>query len=115
MLVSWAVPKGPSYHPGVKRLAVKVEDHPLDYRDFEGTIPGGNYGAGAVIVWDEGTYLNQTTKHGEVVPMADAVTAGHVSVWLQGSKLVGGLGADALRREELGTGQTQRRPGRPGP
>ncbi len=90
VLVSWAVPKGPSYHPGVKRLAVKVEDHPLDYRDFEGTIPGGNYGAGAVIVWDEGTYLNQTTRHGDVVPVADAVAAGHVSVWLQGSKLVGG-------------------------
>jgi bifunctional non-homologous end joining protein LigD len=90
VLVSWAVPKGPSYDPGVKRLAVKVEDHPFDYRDFEGTIPGGNYGAGAVIVWDEGTYRNLTTKRGEVVPVADAVAEGHVSVWLQGSKLVGG-------------------------
>jgi len=90
VLVSWAVPKGPSYDPGVKRLAVKVEDHPFDYRDFEGTIPGGNYGAGAVIVWDEGTYRNLTTRRGEVVPVADAVAEGHVSVWLQGSKLVGG-------------------------
>ncbi|MGO9659189.1 MAG: non-homologous end-joining DNA ligase [Acidimicrobiales bacterium] len=90
VLVSWAVPKGPSYDPGVKRLAVKVEDHPLDYRDFEGTIPGGNYGAGAVIVWDEGTYRNLTTRHGELVPVAEAVGAGHVSVWLEGSKLVGG-------------------------
>ncbi len=90
VLVSWAVPKGPSYDPGVKRLAVKVEDHPFDYRDFEGTIPGGNYGAGAVIVWDEGTYGNLTTKGGEVVPVAEAVDHGHVSVWLQGSKLVGG-------------------------
>ncbi|MGA3221533.1 MAG: non-homologous end-joining DNA ligase [Acidimicrobiales bacterium] len=90
VLVSWAVPKGPSYDPGVKRLAVKVEDHPLDYRDFEGTIPGGNYGAGAVIVWDEGTYRNLTTRHDEVVPVAEAVAAGHVSVWLEGSKLVGG-------------------------
>jgi bifunctional non-homologous end joining protein LigD len=89
VLVSWAVPKGPSYDPRVKRLAVKVEDHPLDYRDFEGTIPGGNYGAGAVIVWDEGTYHNLTTRHGEVVTVADAVADGHVSVWLQGSKLVG--------------------------
>jgi bifunctional non-homologous end joining protein LigD len=90
VLISWAVPKGPSYDPAVKRLAVKVEDHPLDYRDFEGTVPGGNYGAGPVIVWDEGTYRNLTTSHGQVVPVADAVAAGHVSVWLQGSKLVGG-------------------------
>ncbi len=90
VLVSWAVPKGPSYDPGVKRLAVKVEDHALDYRDFEGTIPGGNYGTGSVIVWDEGTYRNLTTRQGEVVPVAEAVAAGHVSVWLEGSKLLGG-------------------------
>ena len=91
MLVSWAVPKGPSYDPGVKRLAVKVEDHPLDYRDFEGTIPGGNYGAGAVIVWDEGTYRNLTTKarRGRA-RWPRRWQHGHVSVWLQGSKLVGG-------------------------
>jgi bifunctional non-homologous end joining protein LigD len=69
---------------------VKVEDHPLDYRDFEGTIPGGDYGAGSVIVWDEGTYHNLMTRQGEVIPVTDAVAAGHVSVWLQGSKLVGG-------------------------
>ena len=74
----------------MKRLAVKVEDHPLDYRDFEGTIPGGNYGAGAVIVWDEGTFTNLTTRRGEVVPVGEAVAEGHVSVWLQGAKLVGG-------------------------
>ena len=90
VLVSWAVPKGPSYDPGVRRLAVKVEDHALDYRDFEGIIPGGNYGTGSVIVWDEGTYRNLTTRQGDVVPVVDAVAAGHVSVWLEGSKLVGG-------------------------
>lgn len=85
-LRSWAVPKGPCTDPRVKRLAVQVEDHPLGYADFEGVIAPGNYGAGAVIVWDTGTYRNLDENRS----MAEAIDAGHVKIWLDGEKLTGG-------------------------
>jgi bifunctional non-homologous end joining protein LigD len=90
VMPSWAVPKGPSYDPKVKRLAVHVEDHPLDYQDFEGTIAHGEYGGGAVIVWDRGTYRNITEREGNSVPMSDAIASGHFSISLAGTKLTGG-------------------------
>ena len=99
VLKSWAVPKGPSTDPRDKRLATPTEDHPLDYADFEGRIPAGEYGGGTVIVWDTGPYQNITEHDGEVVPMSDALTAGHVKVWLLGHKIEGGY---ALTRARLG-------------
>ncbi len=90
VLKSWAVPKGPSTDPRTRRLAVAVEDHPLDYADFEGRIPNGEYGAGAVLVWDRGTYRNLRAEDDEPVSMAEALRDGRVAVWLEGEKLRGG-------------------------
>jgi DNA ligase D-like protein (predicted 3'-phosphoesterase) len=87
---SWAVPKGPSTDPREKRLAMPTEDHPMDYAGFEGVIPEDAYGAGPVIVWDEGTFRNLTEKDGQEVPVEDAVDSGHVKVFLEGHKLRGG-------------------------
>ncbi len=98
VLKSWAVPKGPSLNPKDKRLAVPTEDHPLEYADFEGVIPEGEYGAGTVMVWDTGTYRNITEKKGQPVPMAEAVPHGHVKVWLEGEKLRGGFALTRFKK-----------------
>src|SRR3954471_18985070 len=95
VLKSWAVPKGPSTDPRDKRLAMEVEDHPLEYRDFEGVIGEGGYGAGQVIVWDNGTYENLL----EDQSMAEALERGHARVWLHGEKVRGGY---TLRRTSGG-------------
>jgi bifunctional non-homologous end joining protein LigD len=85
VLKSWAVPKGPSYDPTVKRLAMMTEDHPYDYAAFEGVIPAGNYGAGNVIIWDQGTW--------EFIEPGDdpvkALTSGKLTFRLQGKKMFG--------------------------
>jgi DNA ligase D-like protein (predicted 3'-phosphoesterase) len=95
---SWAVPKGPSTDPRDKRLAMRVEDHLLSWGDFEGVIPEGQYGAGAVIVWDAGSYRNLSDE-----PMEEAIDSGHASFWLEGKKLRGGW---SLRR--IGGGRMER-------
>ncbi|MEE4540507.1 DNA polymerase ligase N-terminal domain-containing protein [Streptomyces sp. V4-01] len=103
VLKSWAVPKGPSGDPRDKRLAMPTEDHPLEYRDFEGVIARGEYGAGTVIIWDEGSYRNLTVdRHGEQVPFARALAHGHVSFRLDGGKLHGGYSLTRLRTDRNG-------------
>lgn len=97
VLKSWAVPKGPSTDPRDKRLARPTEDHPLEYEDFEGTIPEGEYGGGTVLVWDRGTYRNLSEHEGEPVSAADALDRGHLSVWLDGEKLRGGYALTRFR------------------
>ncbi len=86
VLVSWAVPKGPSLNPRDKRLAMMTEDHPLDYADFEGVIPEGNYGAGKVMVWDKGTYEVQGDKSA-----AEQLAEGELKFIMHGQKLRGGF------------------------
>jgi bifunctional non-homologous end joining protein LigD len=96
VLVSWAVPKGPTYDAKEKRLAVRTEDHPLEYMHFEGVIPAGNYGAGAMIVWDLGTYrsIDASTP-------AEGLEAGKLDLELRGQKLRGRF---ALVRTKRGAG-----------
>src|SRR5215211_1949559 len=92
VLVSWAVPKGPSTNPKDKRMARRTEDHPMEYETFEGVIPEGEYGAGRVIVWDRGTYTNESQHE-----MADALERGHLSFRLDGEKLHGGYALTRIR------------------
>lgn len=92
VLKSWAVPKGPSLNPADKRLAMLVEDHPFDYKDFEGIIPEGNYGPGTVIVWDEGTYEpleKAATKKEQEKIMLKEFYSGSIKIKMNGKKLKG--------------------------
>jgi bifunctional non-homologous end joining protein LigD len=82
VLKSWAIPKGPSMNPADKRLAVMVEDHPLEYADFEGIIPQGLYGAGPVLIWDSGEFQPEGNPESEL-------KKGKISFYLEGKKLKG--------------------------
>jgi bifunctional non-homologous end joining protein LigD len=83
VLLSWAIPKGPSLDPSVKRLAARVEDHPVEYGGFEGTIPEGEYGGGTVMLWDRGTWTP------EVPDVEAALSKGELKFTLNGKKLKG--------------------------
>ena len=90
VLASWAVPKGPSLDPRDKRLAVRTEDHPLEYLEWEGVIPEGSYGAGPMIVWDRGVFENiSETRRGEPMELADAIKKGDVKIFMLGEKIKG--------------------------
>ena len=103
MLVSWAVPKGPTLDPDVRRMAVHVEDHPLDYFDFEGVIPAGEYGGGDVIVWDWGTWALA-----EADDPLEAIAAGNVHVDLARREAAGPVRARPWRRSSRPGGGDRR-------
>ena len=102
VLKSWAVPKGPSLNPEDKRLAMMVEDHPYDYRTFEGIIPEGNYGAGTVIVWDEGTYeaLDGGSKKEQEKILLQQLKKGSLKFKMKGKKLKGEFALVKLKNAE---------------
>jgi len=114
VLKSWAVPKGPSLDPADKRLAMQVEDHPVSYFDFEGTIPEGNYGAGTVMVWDVGTWepLSPQPVNGKYVPGTEAEAAamlkkGDLKFRLHGQKLNGDFALIHMRARRPGSKGTE--------
>ena len=95
VLKSWAIPKGPSMNPSEKRLAIMVEDHPLEYGDFEGIIPQGHYGAGPVLLWDAGKFLPEEDPE-------PALKKGKLGFSLEGSKLKGNFSLALMKGRGTG-------------
>src|SRR5579875_3764367 len=101
VLKSWAVPKGPSMNPGDKRLAMMVEDHPYDYRTFEGLIPQGEYGGGVVIIWDEGTYESLAeSRADDVKTLRQGLKSGNLKFRMHGNILKGEFALVKLHSDE---------------
>jgi bifunctional non-homologous end joining protein LigD len=114
VMKSWAVPKGPSLDPSVKRLAMQVEDHPIDYNAFEGTIPQGEYGGGTVMLWDRGTYepdrdagARTADDRSDAQILRDGYERGDLKFILHGERL---RGSWVLVRTRLGRGASAARP-----
>ncbi|PZT70252.1 3'-phosphoesterase [Streptomyces sp. SW4] len=103
VLKSWSVPKGPSDDPKDRRLALPTEDHPLEYEQFEGVIPAGEYGGGTVIVWDQGTYEPLShDRRGRPVGFAESLERGHATFRLHGAKLRGEYALTRFRDGDAG-------------
>jgi DNA ligase D, 3''-phosphoesterase domain len=98
VMKSWAVPKGPSVDPSVKRLAMQVEDHPVEYNSFEGTIPEGEYGGGTVMLWDRGTYTYWDKDPDPVERLREGYASGDFKFELHGKRLRGTWVLVRLRR-----------------
>lgn len=101
VMKSWAVPKGPSLDPSVKRLAMQVEDHPIEYNAFEGTIPQGEYGGGTVMLWDRGHFL---PADGSVASLRKGLRTGRIDIVMRGERL---RGAFTMVRTSRGGGKPQ--------
>jgi bifunctional non-homologous end joining protein LigD len=99
VMKSWAVPKGPSYDPGVRRLAMQVEDHPIEYNTFEGTIPKGEYGGGTVMLWDRGTY-GPEDPDGGVEALRAGYEKGDLKIRLHGERLEGAWVLVRMKKED---------------
>ena len=103
VMKSWAVPKGPSYDPTVKRLAMQVEDHPIEYNEFEGTIPKGQYGGGTVMIWDRGTYEAESGDGVDAV--RDGYKRGDLKITMHGERMQGSWVLVRTRRDPKGRAQ----------
>jgi bifunctional non-homologous end joining protein LigD len=105
VMKSWAVPKGPSLDPSVKRLAMPVEDHPIEYNAFEGTIPAGEYGGGTVMIWDRGTYTYGGEDEDPIEGLRRGFEKGDFKFVLHGKRLKGSWVLVRTRRGDSGRAQ----------